>query len=514
MFLISLVNIKLLNYNNVKRLSQEQKLDYEAVIGLETHVQLKTKSKMFSYSSAEYQNAEPNSIVDPISMALPGTLPVVNKKAVEYAIKIGLALNCNITKITKFDRKNYTYPDLMKGYQITQLDHPIATEGMLKLDNSKNKNIRINRVHMEEDVARLIHYPSSNDQDSYSLVDINRSGTPLMEIVTEPDLCDSQEVESYINSLQQIIRYIGVGTANMEEGSFRCDANISVRPKGTNLLNTKVEVKNMNRIKAVTRAVDYEIKRQIKLIKNDERIIQETRGWNDEKGVTIPQRSKEEAHDYRFFPEPDIPPLEIKKSWIDEINKSMPELPSKKKKRFQDFWGLSEYDSSIITTSLKNAQYYEELCNNGNYKNDADRYSFAKEAANWIIGEMTRLMNTDDKKNIYETKITPYNLFKLVEKFKNREINNNSAKKVFEIMYHEGKEPVGIIKELGFEVISDSDSLSPIVDDIIEKNNQAVNDYKNGKEASLKYLIGQVMKETKGQADASEVSQLIISKLS
>jgi len=488
-------------------------LEYEAVIGLETHVQLKTKSKMFSNSSAEYQNAEPNSIVDPVSMALPGTLPVVNKKAVEYAIRIGLALNCNITKLTKFDRKNYTYPDLMKGYQITQLDHPIATKGSLELDN-KRKQIRINRVHMEEDVARLIHYPSSNDSDSYSLVDINRSGTPLMEIVTEPDLSSSEEVESYINSLQQIIRYIEVGTANMEEGSFRCDANISIRPKGSKEMNTKVEVKNMNRIKAVTRAVDYEIKRQIEMVNKGERIIQETRGWNDEKGITISQRSKEEAHDYRFFPEPDIPPLEIRDEWIKKISDSMPELPSKMRYRFKEYWGLSEYDSKLITTSLSTAKYYEEVCNNGTYKNNSDRHSIAKEVANWIIGEMTRLMNLEGKKSIYETKITPSNLFKLVEKFRNREINNNSAKKVFEIMYHDGKDPISLIKDLGFEVISGSDSLSPIIDEIIDKNKQAVNDYKNGKEASLKFLIGQVMKATKGQANASEASQLIISKLS
>ncbi|MBL01373.1 MAG: Asp-tRNA(Asn)/Glu-tRNA(Gln) amidotransferase GatCAB subunit B [Chloroflexi bacterium] len=488
-------------------------MEYEAVIGLETHVQLKTKSKMFSNSSAEYQNAEPNSIVDPVSMALPGTLPVVNKKAVEYAIRIGLALNCNITKLTKFDRKNYTYPDLMKGYQITQLDHPIATEGTLELDNAE-KQIRINRVHMEEDVARLIHYPSSNHSDPYSLIDINRSGTPLMEIVTEPDLRNSEEVESYINALQQIIRYIGVGTANMEEGSFRCDANISIRPKGTKEMNTKVEVKNMNRIKAVTRAVDYEIKRQIDMTKKGERIIQETRGWNDEKGITISQRSKEEAHDYRFFPEPDIPPLEIEDEWVKKINDSMPELPSKIRQRLKDYWGLSEYDSQLITTTLSTVKYYEEVCNNGVYKNDSDRNSIAKEVANWIIGEMTRLMNLDGKKNIYETKITPSNLFKLVEKFKNREINNNSAKKIFEIMYYDGKDPISLIKDLGFEVISGSDSLSPIIDDIIDKNQQAVNDYKNGKEASLKFLIGQVMKATKGQANASEASKLIISKLS
>ena len=298
-------------------------MQYEAVIGLETHVQLNTNSKMFSKSSAKYQNSEPNTLVDPTSMGLPGALPVVNKKAVESAIKIGLALNCGISKFTKFDRKQYFYPDLMKGYQISQFDEPICVEGNLILSNEKK--IRINRVHMEEDVAKLTHI---NTRDSnYSLLDINRSGTPLMEIVTEPDLSSSDEVVEYIEKLQQIIRYIQVGSANMEEGSFRCDANISVREKGSKTLGTKVEIKNMNRISAVAEAVNYEIKRQIKCIENSEKIIQETRGWLEEKSMTISQRTKEESNDYRYFPEPDIPPLRLDDNWIDKIKQNLPVLP-------------------------------------------------------------------------------------------------------------------------------------------------------------------------------------------
>ena len=305
-------------------------MEYEAVIGLETHVQLNTNSKMFSMSSAKYQNSEPNTLVDPTSMGLPGALPVVNKKAIESAVKIGLALDCHISKFTKFDRKQYFYPDLMKGYQISQFDQPICTEGSLLLSN--HKKIRINRVHMEEDVAKLTHINSKNE--NYSLLDINRSGTPLMEIVTEPDLSSSKEVIEYIEKLQQIIRYIEVGSANMEEGSFRCDANISIREKGSEILGTKVEIKNMNRISAVAEAINYEINRQIECIKNKESIIQETRGWIEEKSITISQRTKEESNDYRYFPEPDIPPLRLTDNWINHIREKLPVLPEKRKEKY------------------------------------------------------------------------------------------------------------------------------------------------------------------------------------
>ena len=300
-------------------------MKYEAVIGLETHVQLKTRSKMLGTSRAEYQTAEPNTVVDEISMALPGTLPVVNKTAVEYAMMIGMAINCNIARVTKFDRKNYTYPDLMKGYQITQMDEPICYEGYLDLPIDPPVRVRINRVHMEEDVARLIHVEGPNGGTVHSLLDINRAGTPLMEVVTEPDMHTPEQVESYINSLQHIVRYLGVGTANMEEGSFRCDANISVRPAGSTSLTTKVEVKNMNRVRAVVRAVEYEIERQIAAVEAGETIAQETRGWDDGKGITVSQRSKEEANDYRYFPEPDIPPLVIDEEWISSTQAKIPE---------------------------------------------------------------------------------------------------------------------------------------------------------------------------------------------
>ena len=341
-------------------------MNYEAVIGLETHVQLNTDSKMFSLSSAKYQNQDPNTIVDPTSMGLPGALPVVNRKAIESAMMIGLSLDCNISNKTKFDRKQYFYPDLMKGYQISQFDEPICYEGFVEL--STNKKIRINRVHMEEDVAKLTHI---NTRDSnYSLLDINRSGTPLMEIVTEPDLSSSKEVIEYIENLQKIIRYIGVGSANMEEGSFRCDANISIKEVGSKELGTKVEIKNMNRISAVAEAVDYEIKRQIKSKENNEKIIQETRGWSEEKSITIPQRTKEESNDYRYFPEPDIPPLEIDNDWIDEIKNSLPELPKVRKEKYIKQYNLSEYDAELLTSDINFSNFFEETIkpNNKNSK--------------------------------------------------------------------------------------------------------------------------------------------------
>ena len=492
---------------------ERQLVEYEAVIGLETHVQLKTRSKMFGTSSAEYQHAEPNTVVDAVSMALPGTLPVVNETAIEYAMMIGMAINCNIARVTKFDRKQYAYPDLMKGYQITQLDEPICYEGYLDLPVDPPLRVRINRVHMEEDVARLIHVEGPEGVTIHSLPDLNRAGTPLMEVVTEPDIRTSEQVESYITSLQHIIRYLGVGTANMEEGSFRCDANVSIRPVGQTELTTKVEVKNMNRIRAVVRAIEYEIERQIAVVEGGGRVVQETRGWDDGKGVTVSQRSKEEAHDYRFFPEPDIPPLVISEEWIERTRSRMPELPIARKNRFIEEWGLSDYNAELLTAVRSTADYFEAVCA-GVIASAADvKKAYAREAANWLNGEMARMMNNDDISNMADTKIEPAALARLVEKFQKRELNNNSAKQVFEIMYTAGTDPETIIKDLGLAVVSGADSLGPIVDEVIENNEKAVVDFLAGKEASLKFLMGQVMKATRGQADARQATEMIKEKL-
>ncbi len=488
-------------------------VEYEAVIGLETHVQLKTRSKMFGTSSAAYQTAEPNTLVDEVSMALPGTLPVVNETAVEYAMMIGMAINCNIARITKFDRKQYTYPDLMKGYQITQMDEPICYEGYVDLPIDDPIRVRINRVHMEEDVARLIHIEGPQGGTVHSLLDINRAGTPLMEVVTEPDMHTSEQVEAYITNLQHIIRYLGVGTANMEEGSFRCDANISVRPKGSTELTTKVEVKNMNRIRAVVRAVEYEIERQIGCYESGERIVQETRGWDDGKGITNSQRSKEEANDYRYFPEPDIPPLIISEDWIERTQAAMPELPLVRKNRFISEWGLSEYDADLLTALRSTADYFEEVCSGVTGASSETKQAFAKAAANWLNGEMARMMNEAEIINMADTRVTPENLAILVEKFRKRELNNNSAKQVFELMFNKDTEPEKIIEDLGLGVVSGADSLGPIVDEVIANNEKAVADYLGGKEVALKSLMGQVMKATRGQADPVQATEMIKEKL-
>ncbi|MBC78625.1 MAG: Asp-tRNA(Asn)/Glu-tRNA(Gln) amidotransferase GatCAB subunit B [Chloroflexi bacterium] len=474
-------------------------MNYEAVIGLETHVQLNTNSKMFSLSSAKYQNQDPNTIVDPTSMGLPGALPVVNKKAVESAIMIGLALDCSISNKTKFDRKQYFYPDLMKGYQISQFDEPICYEGFVEL--SSNKKIRINRVHMEEDVAKLTHI---NTRDSnYSLLDINRSGTPLMEIVTEPDLSSSKEVIEYIENLQKIIRYIGVGSANMEEGSFRCDANISIREEGSKELGTKVEIKNMNRVSAVADAVDYEIKRQIKSKENNEIIIQETRGWSDEKSITISQRTKEESNDYRYFPEPDIPPLEIDSDWVNQIQSLLPELPKTRKEKYINEYQLSDYDAELLTGDINFSNFFEATIESHNKNNESIKY-----IANLMNGDFSRLLNLEST-SYEKLKFKPEDLSELVEIYFQKKINNKILKIVLEEMWNTGSKPDDIINEKNLVIISDTNELEDTISNIIESNPKAVEDFKAGKEQSQKFLLGQVMKETKGQADPKISSELI-----
>ncbi|MCH2494357.1 MAG: Asp-tRNA(Asn)/Glu-tRNA(Gln) amidotransferase subunit GatB [Dehalococcoidia bacterium] len=477
-------------------------MNFEAVIGLETHVQLNTNSKMFSRSSAKYQNEEPNTIVDPTSMGLPGALPVVNKKAVESAIKIGLALDCKIAENTKFDRKQYFYPDLMKGYQISQFDEPICYEGFIKI--SKDKKIRINRVHMEEDVAKLTHI---NSRDSnYSLLDINRSGTPLMEIVTEPDLNSSEEVVEYIENLQKIIRYIGVGSANMEEGSFRCDANISIRERGTKKLGTKVEIKNMNRISAVADAVNYEIKRQIKATESNEKIIQETRGWSEEKSITISQRTKEESNDYRYFPEPDIPPLEINSDWVSEIKNELPELPNARKSKYIENLELSEYDADLLTSDVNFSDFFESVINE--LQKNLDNRDYVKYTANLMNGEFNRLLNLKSN-NFDDIKFNSSDLANLILIYFENKINNKILKIVFEEMWNTGSKPEDIISSKNLGIISNTDELESTISNIIDNNPKAVEDFKAGKEQSKKFLLGQVMRETKGQADPKVSAELI-----
>ena len=488
--------------------------EFEAVIGLETHVQLNTESKMFSHSSAAYQRQDPNSVVDPVSMALPGTLPVVNKRAVEYAIKIGLALNCQIADVTKFDRKQYMYPDLMKGYQISQYDEPICYDGYIDLPTDPPHRVRINRVHMEEDVARLVHIESPTGGVMHSLLDINRAGVPLMEVVTEPDLRTAEHVELYITGLQSIIQYLGVGTASMEEGSFRCDANVSIRPIGSHQLGEKVEVKNMNRVRAVREAIEYETRRQTAAITSGERIVQETRGWLDGEKRTVSQRSKEDAHDYRYFPEPDIPPIHIDEEWLDDIQRDMPELPQSRKRRFVADYGLSEYDADLLVAARPTSEYFEEVLESAPSEQTADVSAFAKEASNWINGEVARHMSANDIRVIDDVGIAPSALAKLVRRFQSREINNTSAKLVFQEMIASGADPDDVIAERGLASVGDTDSLTPIVAKVIADNPGPVQDYRSGKETAIRFLMGQAMKETRGTADPKTVMSLLKESLS
>jgi len=487
-------------------------LEYEPVIGLEIHVQLSTKSKMFCSCGADYQSAAPNTRVCPVCLALPGVLPAVNRAAVESAMKIGLALNCKIADVTKFDRKNYPYPDLMKGYQISQYDAPLAYGGWLELpaeDGARGPvRIGITRVHMEEDVARLTHMPGG-----HALMDVNRAGVPLMEVVSEPDIRSPAQAEAYIVMLQSIIQYLGVGTASMEEGSFRCDANVSVRPKGSGTLLERTEIKNMNRVRAVERALAYEVRRQIGLHEAGQPVVQETRGWNDERGETVPQRSKEEAHDYRYFPEPDLPPLVIDRAWVEEVRADLPELPLARRERFEAEYGLSAYDASLLAASRATADYFEETVKAGGHAGDARR-AFAKETANWLNGEMARLLHSPAGPGaISGVKIAPRQLADLVEMFRRRDLSNVAAKQVFEEMFATGRDAREIVSRRGLARVGDEGSLAPVIEEVVAGNEAAVKDYLAGKETAVRFLVGQVMRATGGRADASVAADLLKRKL-
>ena len=483
-------------------------MEYEVVIGLEVHTQLLTNSKMFCSCGASYQEASPNTIVCPVCMGMPGTLPVINKKAIEFVIRTGLALNCTIAKETKFDRKNYPYPDLMKGYQISQYDEPIASNGRLALESDgKEKTIEITRVHLEEDVARLLHRTEGYGE-GYSLLDINRSGTPLMEIVSEPDMRSPEEARSYLTRLQSIVRYIEVSTANMEEGSFRCDANISIRPKGTTELGPKVEVKNMNSFRSVYRALEYEVERQVHAVNEGKRIVQETRGWVEDRGVTLSQRTKEYASDYRYFPEPDLVSLVIDLEWVQEIKDSLPELPEARKTRFVEQYALPDYDANILTSSKGTADFFESIMK----ASSAAQQQQAKSVSNWILGELARLMNATGT-GIEDVKIRPQHLVELLELIENGTLSNNLAKTVFEEMFTTGNPPKQIVEKAGMVQISDEDSIRPAVEEAINSNHGPVTDYLGGKETAMRFLIGQVMKITRGKANPQLASRLLEEKL-
>lgn len=475
---------------------------YESVIGLEVHVELKTNTKIFCGCSTEF-GAEPNHHVCPVCLGLPGVLPVLNKKAVEFGILAGLALNCEIAEFSKFDRKNYFYPDLPKAYQISQYDLPLAQNGYLEIDTEEGtKRIGITRIHLEEDAGKLVHQGSISTTP-YSLVDYNRTGVPLIEIVSEPDMRSPEEARAYLEKLKAIIQYTEVSDCKMQEGSLRCDANVSVRPVGSEEFGTKTEIKNLNSFKAVQRALAYEVARQIEVLEEGGRIVQETRTWDEDKGITRPLRSKEEAHDYRYFPEPDLVPVVISREWVDSIKKRLPELPDEKKKRYVEEYGLPEYDAMVITASKEMATYFEECI---------ALYPNAKAVSNWIMGELSRLLNANNME-ITQCRIKPGQLVEMLKLLDKGTISGKIAKTVFEEMFETGKDPGTIVEEKGLVQISDEGAIEAIVNEVIANNPKSVQDYKGGKKKAMGFLVGQVMKATKGKANPQMVNKILQEKL-
>jgi len=491
-----------------------QGMENQTIIGLEVHAQLLTKSKMFCSCGADYINAAPNNRVCPICLGMPGVLPVINQQALEYAVMTALALNCAIPEYAKFDRKNYPYPDLMKGYQISQYDSPLGINGWIDIEvgegegqRKRKRRIGITRVHLEEDAAKLIHHTTA-EEESYSLVDVNRAGTPLMEIVSEPDMRSPEEARQYMVKLRSILQFLGVSSGNMEEGSFRCDANISIRSAGSTD-SVKVEVKNMNSFKAVYRALAYEEERQRKAIETGERLIQETRGWVEDRGVTVSQRSKEYAHDYRYFPEPDLPPMVFSRQWVAELSTHLPELPETRRDRFIADYGLSHYDASLLTASKAMADYFE-ACVRLNTKVPVEKG--AKVVSNWLSGEFTRLLHATDTE-IDDSKVTPELLVEMLGLIDEGALSSAAAKTVFEEMFASGRRAGEIIIERGLAQMSDAQEIAGVVAQVIATNNQAVADFKRGKEQALTFLVGQVMRETKGRANPAAVNRLLKEKL-
>ncbi len=472
---------------------------YEAVIGLEIHAQLLTRSKAFCSCSTKF-GLPPNTNVCPICLGMPGTLPVLNKKVVEFAVKLGLATNCKIRRYSIFARKNYFYPDLPKGYQISQYEEPVCYDGYVEIElrEGVKKKIRLRRIHMEEDTGKSIH-----DQDVDTLIDVNRCGVPLLEIVTEPDIRTPQEAALCLAKIRQLVQYLDICDGNMEEGSLRCDANVSIRLKGETKLGTKTEVKNMNSIKNVERALEYEINRQIQILESGGKIVQETLLWDASAGVVRPMRSKEEAHDYRYFPEPDLVPVVVSEEWIKEISKTIPELPEQRRDRFIEQYGLPKYDAEVLTASKELANYYEECVK---FTNDF------KSASNWIMVEVLKILN-DRQIDISEFKVEPRFLAQLINLINEGKINQTTAKKVLEEISQTGEEPISVIERQGLIQISDEDFITEAVVKVLEQNKENVERYFAGKDKLFGYFVGEVMKLTKGKANPKLVNEILKKKL-
>ena len=483
-------------------------MDYETVIGLEVHVQLLTNSKMFCGCPAQYQAAAPNTNVCPVCLGLPGTLPVINRRAVEHTITTGLALNCRIPEFSKFDRKNYPYPDLMKGYQISQYDLPLAVNGWLEIETEgQTKRIGVDRVHLEEDVAKLQHVQAAGGP-GYSLVDVNRSGTPLMEVVSAPDIRSPEEARAYLTTLHSIVQYLGVSAANMQEGNFRCDANVSIRPRGSSEFGTRTEVKNMNSFRSVFMALEYEVERQARILDDGGTVVQETRGWVDDRAVTVSQRSKEYAHDYRYFPEPDLPPIVVAPEWVEDLRSRLPEFATQRKNRFVEALGLPEADALQLTEDKALADYFEATL----ATNPDKAPSLAKNVANWMLGDLSRLMNLSGEE-IGQIQVTPSHLSELVGLIDSGTLSVTMGKTVLEEAFDSGDPPGKIVEARGYAQISDASVVDTAVSQAIEDNPKAVEDYLGGKESAAGFLVGQVMRLTKGQAKPDLVQQLVKEKL-
>jgi aspartyl-tRNA(Asn)/glutamyl-tRNA(Gln) amidotransferase subunit B len=487
-----------------KLIGEETLVDYEVVIGLEVHAQLLTDSKIFCSCSTLF-GGEPNTHTCPVCTGMPGVLPVANKKVIDLAIKTALATNCTVAPLNQFARKNYFYPDLPKGYQISQFEKPLAIHGHIEIETGEEKikkKIGITRIHLEEDAGKLLH-EIEGVPSQYSYVDLNRTGVPLMEIVSEPDIRTPEEAAGYLRNLRAILQYLEVCDGNMEEGSFRCDANISLRPEGQRKLGTKVELKNMNSFRHVQHALEFEAERQRSLLEEGTAIVQETRLWDPNQGITASMRSKEEAHDYRYFPDPDLIPVVIGEQWVEEIRRLLPELPAPRRNRFVNDYQIPAYDAEVLTGSKSLADYYEECV-----KNSAK----PKMASNWIMGDLQKLLH-EHKKNIEECPITPSALAGMLKMVDGGVISGKIAKKVFEEMFVSGREAAEIVKEKGLQQVSDEGEISTVIDGILKEHAQQVEEYRQGKEKVFGFFVGAVMKATKGKANPKLVNELLRKKL-
>jgi aspartyl-tRNA(Asn)/glutamyl-tRNA(Gln) amidotransferase subunit B len=472
----------------------------EAVIGLEVHVELLTASKMFCACRNAF-GSPPNTNVCPICLGFPGSLPVANAKAVEYLCKAGLALGCTIAPYSKFDRKNYFYPDMPKNYQISQYDMPLTTGGGVSLPSGKR--VRLTRIHLEEDTGKNIHAGESIAKSAYTLVDFNRAGVPLMEVVSEPDIASADEAQAYLTELKAVLSYIGVSDVKMHEGSLRCDANVSIRPAGSSALGTKIEVKNLNSFRSVGRAIDYEIERLRECLRSGERIVQETRGWDEASGSTHSMRSKEQAHDYRYFPDPDLVPLELDPKLIDRWSAELPELPASKRERYGREFGLPPYDAGILTEERATAEFFEAV---------AAASGNAKQAANWMMGDVRRILQKHEI-GLADAKMRPEQLAALIALVADGTISGKVAKEICEPVVIEGRDPKSVVEERGLAQTSDASAVAGFVDQALAANADSVASYKAGKDKALEFLVGQVMKLSRGKANVEMVRTLLKERL-